>query len=238
MLPDHLRDDLKQRARIERAQEDSAEEERAEQLLNAVMSLSQEEVDAIYYKLWPNEDSKQRAFGSVQHAVDLCRKEQRARPLQLRSAFAQLRQMELGLAVTEPATPRILLVDQDASRLLVRRKILLDLKVEPTVTTSVADAVAELGSQKFQLVIVDYHPITEEDHRYLVELQGFNMQVPVINVQVWAGLIESDGRRFNRDLLRAVARLLRKPLPRRLPIRRLPATAVELSGGQPWLEMG
>jgi hypothetical protein len=75
---------------------------------------------------------------------------------------------------------------------------------------------ADLESQRFQLVIVDYHPVTEEDRRYQFELQKFNLKVPVINVQAWAGLINGDNRRSNRDLLRAAAQVLRRPIPRRL----------------------
>jgi hypothetical protein len=118
MLSDDLTDDLQQRARIERVQEERAEEERAEQLLNAVMELSQDEVDAIYHELWPNQDHKERAFVSVRQAVSLCDKEQRPRPLQLQSAFAQLRQMELGLDAAMLAAPRILLIDQDVPPLM------------------------------------------------------------------------------------------------------------------------
>src|SRR5215467_3133269 len=95
MLPDDLTDDLEQRARTERAEKDRAEQERAEQLLNTVMELSQSEVDAIYCNVWPNEDSAQRAFTAVRHAAELCKKEQRPQPFQLKSAFAQLSQMEL-----------------------------------------------------------------------------------------------------------------------------------------------
>jgi PleD family two-component response regulator len=228
MLPDDLTDDREERLRKERAEQDRAEEERAELLLNTVMELSQDEVDAIYSEVWPNEDSTQRAFASVRQAEALCDKEQRRRPSQLQSASVQLSQMDLGLAKTEPATPRILLIDQDACRLMERRKLLSELKVETTVATSAADAVAVLEAAEFQLVIVDYHPITAEDSGYLLEVQEFNLRVPVINVQAWAGLIKRDNRRLNRDLLRAVAGVLRKPVPRRLPMKRSPASTLTL----------
>jgi len=238
MLPDDLTHEREECVQAKRAEEDRAEEERAEHLLNTTSELSQDEVDAIYCKVWPNEDSRQRAFASARQAEGLCKKEQRQQPPQLKAASAQLAQMELGLPETKLATARVLLIDQDACRLVERRKLLSDLKIETMVATTAADAVAVLEAKRFQLVIVDYHPVTEEDRRYLLEVQEFNLQVPVINVQAWAGILERDNRRLNRDLLRAVTRILRKPIPRRLPMRRSPATALKLVSGQPGLDIG
>jgi hypothetical protein len=237
MLPDDLTDDIELHARRKRAEEERAEEECAEQLLNTVMELSQDEVDTFYREVWPNEDSAQQAFASVQDAVGRWNKEQRRQPLQLRSAFAQLCQREL-LPAPKQATPRILLIDWDFPRLLERRRLLMDLNVETTCTTSIAEAEATLDARDFHLVIVDYRPITKEDSRHLLALQEFNLRLPVINVQAWAGLMEGDNRRINRDLLRAAARVLGKRIPRRLPVKRSAGTAGVPTGDQPQLEIG
>ncbi|MGC1449065.1 MAG: hypothetical protein WA830_03420 [Candidatus Sulfotelmatobacter sp.] len=222
MLPEDLTDDL---------------EERAEELLSAVLELTQDEVDAIYREVRPNEDSRQWAFASAQHAAELCDKEQRLRPPVLHAALAQLCQMDLGLTVAKPAAC-VLLIDQDVTRLVERRKLFSERRIETKVATSAADGVANLEAEEFQLVIVDYYPVTEDDKGHLLELQRFNVKVPVINVQAWTGLMNRDNGRLNRELLRAAARMLGKPVPRRLPAKRPPGSVQAPICHQPMLDIG
>ena len=118
--------------------------------------------------------------------------------------------MDLGLTVAKPAAC-VLLIDQDVTRLVERRKLFSERRIETKVATSAADGVANLEAEEFQLVIVDYYP-AEDDKGHLLELQRFNVKVPVINVQAWTGLMNRDNGRLNRELLRAAARMLGKPV--------------------------
>jgi len=49
---------------------------------------------------------------------------------------------------------------------------------------------------------------------------GWNLQVPIINVSAWTRLIREDERRFNWNLVRALAKAFGKAIPRKLPERK------------------
>jgi hypothetical protein len=201
-------------------------EERADQLLGATLDLSEAEVDGIYNSARPDQDPRQRAYELARRAAALCEAEQRAQPDQLQAALATLAQLDLPLEnKPSPALPRVLLIDQDANRLLARKKLFLERHIDIETTTSASDGVARLEMEAFQLVIVDYFGTSAEEQAVLLKLQEFNLHAPVINVRAWFNLVHADNRRLNRDLLRAAARLFGKEMPRSLPRRRPPTVA-------------
>ena len=67
---------------------------------------------------------------------------------------------------------------------------------------------------------MEWSPNGPEDLDALQELQTWNLQVPVINVSAWDRLIRQDERRFNWNLVRALAKAFGKPMPRKLPERK------------------
>lgn len=77
-----------------------------------------------------------------------------------------------------------------------------------------------MATETFQAVIVEWSPNGPEDLDALQELQTWNLQVPVINVSAWDRLIRQDERRFNWNLVRALAKAFGKPMPRKLPERK------------------
>jgi len=115
-----------------------------------------------------------------------------------------------------PVLPRILLIDHDADRLLARRKLFVDRKIDTEITTGAVDGLARLKMGTFRLVILDYLGTTIEDHLALMAIQQFNLLIPVINVAAWASVLRRDNRLLNRDLLRVASRLCRLVVPDRL----------------------
>src|SRR5579862_7440007 len=89
-------------------------EERADQLLNAALNLSEADVDGIYGAARPNQDPGERAFELAVQAAALCDGEQRPRPVQLQTALAETAQLKLPLDDKPSAElPRVLLIDND-----------------------------------------------------------------------------------------------------------------------------
>jgi hypothetical protein len=199
-------------------------EQLAEEILDAVLRLSEAEIDGIYGAARPKEDPKERLFDLTRLATAECA--DRPQPIQLQAAKAAVAQIPLPLQEPASQTPaRVLLVDHDASRLLERRKLFLEKQIAADVTATIQGAIAQLECTAFRLVIVDYSAATDQERESLAELQRFNLEVPIINVRAWENLLTGDGRRLNRDLLRTAARLLRMPIPKRLPERRPPRSA-------------
>lgn len=214
-------------------------EELADQLLDATLDLSEAEVDETYRAARPGQDSRERALQLASRAEEVCRREGRALPLQLEAALAQLRQLELPLEHKRtPTLPRVLLIDHDPDRLLSRWKLFEKKKISTVVTTSAADGLARLETEEFRLVIVDYVARTDQDRADLLTLQGFNLELPVINLGVWANLLRSEFKRLNRDLLRVASRLCDKKVPDRLTERRQPKLADAIGGELPLFNAG
>src|ERR1700722_9858477 len=78
------------------------------------------------------------------------------------------------------------------------------------------EALTKLATETFQAVIVEWSPVSPEDLEALQELQTWNLQIPIINVSAWAPLIRGDQRRFNWNLVRALAKAFGKPMTRKL----------------------
>jgi hypothetical protein len=195
-----------------------------EDILEDVLRISGAEIDAIYSAARPSEDPQERVFDLTCRAAAGCADQKQL--VTILEAKASVSQIPL-LMKEESAeqAPRVLLLDQDSVRLLDRRKLFLERHIAVEVTTTIADAIAHLETTDFRLVIVDYCARTDQEHTSLAGLQRFNLDVPIINVGAWASLVSGHDRQLNRDLLRAAARLLRMPVPRRLPERQPPKSA-------------
>ena|SRR5579862_2086001 len=214
-------------------------EERANQLLEEILDLNDAEIDVIYSAAHSCLKSRQRVLELAERAAAVCEAERRSRPPQLEAALTMLAQLDLPLdAGRSPVPLRGLLIDQDADRLMVRRKLFLERHVDIAITTSVFDGLEKLESEAFDLVVVDYCPSTEKERVVLLSLQRFNLRVPMINIGVWAGVLRPENRQLNRDLLRVATRLFGKPVPKRLPKKRPPKTAKERPDEQTLFNVG
>jgi hypothetical protein len=199
-----------------------------EDILADVLSLGGAEIDAIYAAARPNQDPEECVFELTRQVAASCVDQRQL--VKLHEAKAAVSQIPLPLKeqfAEQP--PRILLLDQDAVRLLDRRKLFLERRIAVDITTIIADAIASLETTEFRLVIVDYCATTDQEHTLLAALQRFNLEVPVINVGAWRSLVSGHDRQLNRDLLRAAARLLRMPVPKRLPERQPPKSVQKVS---------
>jgi len=200
-------------------------QERADELLQVALDLSEAEVDRIYVAAHLAQNLNEKLFGLASRAAAVCHAEHRPRPA-LQAALAVFAQMELPLENKQsPILPRILLIDSDAERLLERRRVFSERQIETDITTSASDGVARLQLETFRLVIVDFSAKTEMERTDLLALQRFNVKVPIVNVSAWATFTDADNRLINRELLRAVTRLFGKTVPKRLPKKRPPNAA-------------
>jgi CheY-like chemotaxis protein len=201
-------------------------ERSATEILNATMALSDEEVIRLYAASRPGEDPRLRVHEFCRQAHTLYSSSGRVEPEQLRVVLAAAAQLELPISSSSEARPpRVLIVDRDPDRVLARKKVFSDGHVVAEVATSPSDALDKLAKGEYRFVIIDFQPRTEDERSCLVLLQRFNLQIPLINVQAWAGLLGDGARRLDRDLLRVAARLFRKPVPKSLPKKRPPRSA-------------
>src|ERR1700693_2339415 len=194
-------------------------EERADQLLDAALRLSEVEVDHIYRAARPNQDPTEHVFALAESSAALYTAESRTRPVHLQAALAGTAQLKLPLDTKPsppPVEPRVLLIDHDADRLIARRNLFVHRKIETEITTSVWDGLDRLETGTFRLVIMDYLATTEEDKSILGRIQTFNLRIPVINVCAWTSVLRADNRLLNRDLLRVASRLCLAIVPDRL----------------------
>jgi CheY-like chemotaxis protein len=80
--------------------------------------------------------------------------------------------------------PRILVVDDDAAVLDMLKRLLSEMKVEPTITRSGREAVRLIDSQKFEGAILDYE-VPEVDGLALtrcIRRSGSNARIPVVMI--------------------------------------------------------
>ena len=204
----------------------------ADQLLASVLALDKAELQAEYAKAHPGRSARQRIREIVDQAAALCAAQGKAQPLPLRHALASLSQLELPLLLdptADAARVCILLIDQDADRLMVREELFLKRRINVETAMTLQDGLSRLKTGGVRLVIVDYDPNPDEVDD-LMSVLACNLRVPVINVSAWTSFFNADEKQHNRDLLRAVARLLYEPVPRRSPVRRPAASAQSAAG--------
>jgi len=114
-------------------------QERADELLQVALDLSEAEVDRIYVAAHLAQNLNEKLFGLASRAAAVCHAEHRPRPA-LQAALAVFAQMELPLENKQsPILPRILLIDSDAERLLERRRVFSERQIETDITTSASD---------------------------------------------------------------------------------------------------
>lgn len=128
---------------------------------------------------------------------------------------------------------RILLVDDDADRLAERvrefRRHQFRLGFVVEASTSAADALTRLHSERFEAVLIELGPPMPETSWILEKLKEWSTPLAPI-------LLNSEGmeflelRRLNRNAIRALARGLGKQVPP--PYRKGPARAVLPKGSQ------
>jgi DNA-binding response OmpR family regulator len=111
----------------------------------------------------------------------------------------------------ECSIPKILLVDAEVDRVVSRRTVFETHQYRVDMVFTVSEALTKLETEIFQAVIVEWSPVSPEDLDSLQELQKWNLQVPIINVSAWTSLTRQDERRFNWNLVRALAKRLARP---------------------------
>src|SRR5579862_273527 len=122
-----------------------------------------------------------------------------------------------------PATPRILLVDDNANGLKARKMVLEELGYGIVTASNGYDALERFSPQKFDLVVTDYKMPKMDGLELIVHLRKLTPELPIILV---SGFVEALGlneastgadvviqKSANEvsHLTRAVARMLRKP---------------------------
>jgi hypothetical protein len=112
------------------------------------------------------------------------------------------------------------LIDAEVDRIISRRTIFESHQYRVDMALTLPEALTKLATETFQAVIVECSPVSSEDLDALQELQTWNLQVPIINLSAWAPLIRRDERRFNWNLVRALAKAFGRPMPRKLPERK------------------
>jgi len=130
------------------------------------------------------------------------------------------RNLELEGLVLECAIPKILLVDAEGERLISRRAVFETHHYRVEIAFTLADALEKLNAENYHAVVVEWSPISPEELDALQELQAWNLQIPVMNVSAWARLARQDDRRFNWNLVRALAKVFGRSMPRKLPERK------------------
>src|SRR5206468_2057300 len=97
-------------------------------------------------------------------------------PPHLRTALGQLKQLRLPLEeARNPPSQKVLLIDDDWTRLMARRKLFWEKKIDTTIAATIIEGLDHLENGGFRLVIVDYRPTTEEENAALRIVQEFNL---------------------------------------------------------------
>jgi CheY-like chemotaxis protein len=196
-------------------------EKRADDIMRSVLGLDRSQL-ADVYRSQTLEDPSQKLYDLATIVEAEYRGRGEAIPSHVRALLRAGRQHQLpleGLSL-ECSIPKILLVDAEGERMLIRRTVFETHRYRVEMAFSLAEALEKLETQNFQAVIIERFPGSPEDLAALQELQAWNIQIPIINVAAWSRLARHDERHFNWDLLRALARAFGRPLPRKLPERK------------------
>jgi len=199
----------------------STPEKRAEDIMRSVLGLNQAEL-ADVYRSQTQDDPTQKLYDLA--AIAATAYQGRGDPLpahvQAMLNSGRQRNLELEGLVLECAIPKILLVDAEGERLISRRAVFETHHYRVEIAFTLADALEKLNAENYHAVVVEWSPISPEELDALQELQAWNLQIPVMNVSAWARLARQDDRRFNWNLVRALAKVFGRSMPRKLPERK------------------
>jgi hypothetical protein len=200
-------------------------EKRADDIMRSVLGLNQAELADVYHSQ-TQDDPTQQLFDLAAIAATGYQGRSEPLPAHVQAILnsARQRQLELEGLALECAIPKILLVDSEGERLISRRAVFETHHYRVEIAFTLAEALERLGVENFQAVVVEWTPISSEELDALQEIQTWNLQVPVMNVSAWARLARQDGRSFNWNLVRALAKVFGRPMPRKLPERKPVAT--------------
>jgi CheY-like chemotaxis protein len=193
-------------------------EKRADDIMRSVLGLNRAEL-ADVYRSQTQDDPTQKLYEVATKAASEYEARGASVPAHVQALLTSARQQQLpleGLSL-ECSIPRILLVDADVDRIIGRRTVFETHQYRIDMAFTLPEALTKLAAETFQAVIVEWSPASPEDLEALQELQTWNLQVPIINLSAWAPLIRRDERRFNWNLVRALAKAFGKPIPRKLP---------------------
>jgi CheY-like chemotaxis protein len=199
----------------------SAPEKRADDVMRSVLGLDRAELADVYHSQ-TQDDPAQRLYDLAVIAAAAFQRRGEALPTHAQAMLNSVRQRDLELAGLsfESAIPKILLVDSEAERLIGRKAVFETHHYRVEMAFTLAEALQKLSAENFQAVVVEWSPISPEELDELHGLQTWNLQIPVLNVSAWARLARRDERRFNWNLVRAMARMFGRPMPRKLPERK------------------
>ena len=196
-------------------------EKRADDIMRSVLGLNRSEL-ADVYRSQTQDDPTQKLYEIATKAASEYKARGESTPAHVQALLTSARQQQLpleGLSL-ECSVPKILLVDAEVDRVISRRTVFETHQYRVDMAFTLPEALTKLATETFQAVIVEWSPISPEELEALQELQTWNLQVPIINVSVWGRLIRQDERRFNWNLVRALAKAFGKPVPRKLPERK------------------
>jgi hypothetical protein len=196
-------------------------EKRADEIMRSVLGLNRAELTDVY-RSQTQDDPTQKLYDLAIKAASEYRARGESIPAHVQALLTRAQQQQLpleGLSL-ECSIPKILLVDAEVDRVISRRTVFETHQYRVDMAFTLPEALTKLATETFQAVIVEWLPISPEDLEALQELQTWNLQVPIINLAAWAPLIRRDERRFNWNLVRALAKAFGKPMPRKLPERK------------------
>lgn len=199
----------------------STPEKRVDDIMRSVLGLNQAEL-ADVYRAQTQDDPTQKLYDLASIAGDAYQRRGEVLPPHVQAMLSDARQRDLeleGLAL-ECAVPKILLVDAKVERLIGRKTVFEAHHYRVEMAFSLPEALRKLSEESIQAVIVEWSPISPEELDDLNELQTWNLQIPIVNVTAWARLAKREERRFNWNLVRAMARAFGRPVPRKLPERK------------------
>jgi CheY-like chemotaxis protein len=196
-------------------------EKRADDIMRSVLGLNRSELTDVY-RSQTKDDPTQKLYDVATKAASEYKARGESVPAHVQALLASAQQQQLSLEglSLECNIPKILLVDGEVDRVISRRALFEAHQYRVDMAFSLAEALTKLATETFQAVIVDWSPLSTEDFEALQELQTWNLQVPIINLSAWAPLMRRDERRFNWNLVRALAKAFGKPMPRKLPERK------------------
>jgi len=196
-------------------------EKRADDIMRSILGLNRAEL-ADVYRSQTQDDPTQKLYEIATKAASEYEARGESVPAHVQALLSSARQQQLALEgpSLECSIPKILLVDAEVDRVISRRTVFETHQYRIDMAFTLPEALTQLATETFQAVIVEWSPATPEDLEALQELQTWNLQVPIINLSAWAPLIRRDERRFNWNLVRALARAFGKPMPRKLPERK------------------
>ena len=133
--------------------------------------------------------------------------------------------MPLRLASNTSLHGRILLVDDNLSGLAARKTILDELGHKTRCVSNAADALEQLTSQKFDLVVTDYKMPRMDGIELIKRIRKQEIQVPIVLLSGFVDALGLNEETTGADaviqksanevshLVRAVTRLLRRKKP-------------------------